>query len=131
VRDAFVFALLLRPEAKDDPAAASHLPQQRFAALRALPAAERADAVRAALLDGWDHQLARPNGEALQRLQEHGPMVEPDAVFLARLRLPATAGTAAAPRPVFDLSSFDDTRIDNLSRAFVVPNDMLAAVFAA
>lgn len=131
VRDAFVFALVLRPEARDAPEAASPLPQQRFAALRALPAAERADAVRAALLDGWDHQLARPDGQALQRLQEHGPTTDPTAIFLARVRLPAAPGTAADPRPVFDLASFDDTRIDNLSRAFVVPNDMLAAVFAA
>ena len=130
VRDAFAFELRLRPEAKDDPAAPNHLPRQRFAALRALAPAERADAARAALLDGWGPSLARPDGEALARLQEHAVGVDAAAVFLARVRLPAGAPDADG-RPVFDLDSFDDSRIDNESRAFVVPNDMLAAIFAA
>lgn len=130
VRDAFAFELRLRPEAKDDPAAPNHLPRQRFAALRALPPAERADAARAALLDGWGPSLARPDGEALARLQEHAVGVDAAAVFLARVRLPAGAPDADG-RPVFDLDSFDDSHIDNESRAFVVPNDMLAAIFAA
>ena len=130
VRDAFAFELRLRPEAKDDPAAPNHLPRQRFAALRALPPAERADAARAALLDGWGPSLARPDGQALERLQEHAVGVDAAAVFLARVRLPAGAPDADG-RPVFDLDAFDDSRIDNESRAFVVPNDMLAAIFAA
>lgn len=130
VRDAFVFELVLRPEAKDDPAAPNHLPRQRFAALRALPPAERADAARAALLDGWDASLARPNGEALAPLQEHAVGVDAAAVFLARVRLPAGPPDAEG-RPAFDLDAFDNDRIDNESRAFVVPNDMLAAIFAA
>ncbi|WP_418320183.1 hypothetical protein [Piscinibacter sakaiensis] len=130
VRDAFVFELVLRPEAKDDPAATNHLPRQRFAALRAMAPADRPNAVRAALLDGWDDALARPNGESLAPLQEHAVGVDAAAVFLARLRLPAGAPDADG-RPVFDLDSFDNDHIDNESRAFVVPNDMLAAVFAA
>ena len=130
VRDAFAFELCLRPEAKDAPAAPNHLPRQRFAALRALAPADRADAARAALLDGWGPALARPDGEALARLQEHAVGVDAAAVFLARVRLPAGAPDADG-RPVFDLDAFDDSRIDNESRAFVVPNDMLAAIFAA
>jgi hypothetical protein len=130
VRDAFVFELRLRPEAKDAPEAPNHLPRQRFATLRALPAEQRADAVRDALLDGWDHSLARPNGEALPRLQEHGPSTDPTAIFLARVSLPAGPPDADG-RPVMDLDALDETHIDNRSRAFVVPNDMLAAVFAA
>ena len=127
VRDAFVFELVLRPEARDDPAAPAHLPAQRFAALRGTPAADRAAALGNALLDGWDQRLARPNGEALAPLQEHGPKVDPAAIFLARVRLPATA---ADPRPLLDLSAFGDAQIDNLSRAFVVPNDLLVALIA-
>jgi len=130
VRDAFLFELLLRPEARDDPAAPNHLPRQRFAALRAMAPAERPDAVRAALLDGWDASLARPDGEALAPLQEHAVGVDAAALFLARLRLPAGPPDANG-RPVFDLDSFDNARIDNESRAFVVPNDMLAAIFSA
>jgi hypothetical protein len=128
VRDAFVFELVLRPEAKDDPAAPAHLPRQRFASLRGTPAADRAGALGNALLDGWDQRLARPNGETLAPLQEHGPKVDAAAIFLARVRLPATA---AEPRPVLDLSAFGDAQIDNLSRAFVVPNDLLSALLAA
>ena len=129
VRDAFVFELVLRPEPKDDPAAPNHLPAQRFAALRAQAPADRVNAARAALLDGWDDSLARPDGEALAPLREHAVGVDASSVFLARVRLPAGAPDADG-RPVFDLDTLDDTRIDNTSRAFVVPNDMLAAIFA-
>jgi hypothetical protein len=66
----------------------------------------------------------------LAPLREHALGVDASSVFLARVRLPAGAPDADG-RPVFDLDSFDDTRIDNTSRAFVVPNDMLAAIFAA
>jgi hypothetical protein len=130
VRDAFVFELVLRPEAKDAPDAPNFLPRQRFADLRALAPEARVNAARAALLDGWDHHLARPNGETLEALSEHALGVDPAALFLARLRLPAGPPDADG-RPVFDLDAFDDARIDNESRAFVVPNDLLAAIFSA
>lgn len=129
VRDAFVFELVLRPEAKDTPAAPTFLPRQRFAELRALAPDARVAAARAALLDGWDHRLARPNGEVLEPLAEHALGIDPAALFLARLRLPAGPPDADG-RPVFGLDAFDDTRIDNEARAFVVPNDLLAAIFA-
>lgn len=130
VRDGFKCELVLRPEAKADPAAAAHLPRQRFAALRALPPAQRVDAVRRALLDAWDTSLARPDGKVLAAQQEHGAGVDPASVFLARVRIPST-GDDADGRPQVDLAAFDDSRIDNLSRAFVVPTDLLAAVFGA
>lgn len=131
VRDAFVFSLVLRPEAKDAPAAPTFLPRMRFAAVRALATpAERSAAARAALLDGWDAALARPNGETLAPLAEHAVGVDPASVFLARVRLPASL-PAGEPRPVFDLDTFSDALIDNSSRAFVVPGDLLAAVLGA
>ena len=131
VRDAFLFELLLRPEARDEPAAPNHLPRQRFAALRAMAPAERLDAARAALLDGWDAApgAARRRGAGAAAASTRVG-VDAAALFLARLRLPAGPPDADG-RPVFDLDSFDDARIDNESRAFVVPNDMLAAIFAA
>ena len=130
VRDAFRLELVLRPEAKDDPAAADHLPRQRFADLRALTPPQRVDAVRRRLLDGWDTSLARPDGEALVSLQEHAVGVDPAGIFLARVRVPTT-GLDADGRPRADLLAFADAHIDNESRAFVVPTDMLGAVFGA
>lgn len=130
VRDAFRLELVLRPEARDDPAAPNHLPRQRFADLRALAPQQRVDAVRAHLLDAWDPALARPDGAPLARLQEHGVNVDPSAVFLARVRIPST-GLAPDGRPLLDLAAFADANIDNESRAFVVPTDMLAAIFGA
>jgi hypothetical protein len=127
VRDAFVFQLLLRPEAKDAPAAPQFLPAQRFAVLRGTPAAGRTAALRDALLDGWDHRLARPDGTALAPLQEHAVGVDPASVFLARVRLPASLD-AGAQRPQFDLPAFGDAQIDNHARAFVLPNDLIAAL---
>lgn len=127
VRDAFKFELVLRPEAKDDPAAPEHLPRQRFAALAAMPAAERLGAVRASLLDAWDHRLARPDGETLAPLQEHAVGVDPSAVWLARLRLPTT-GADPDGRPQPDYGALDDDRIDNEARAFVLPTDLLFAL---
>jgi hypothetical protein len=130
VRDAFRFTLALRPEAAPDPADPAHLPRMRFAALRALPPAERVDAMRQALLDGWDERLARPDGAALEPLQEHGPLTDPTSVFLARIRLPLT-GAEVDGRPEIDFAAVDDSFIANEGRAFVVPTDLLAQVFGA
>lgn len=129
VRDAFKFDLVLRPEAAADPAAPQHLPQQRFAAIAALPAADRLAASRASLLDGWDQRLARPNGEALAPLQEHAVGVDPAAVFLARLTLPTT-GLDADNRPLPDFDALNDSHLANEVRAFVVPTDLLWALMA-
>lgn len=128
VRDAFRFGLVLRPEAAADPAAPNFLPEARFAALRSVAAAERAAALREALLDGWNDALARPDGAALVPLREHGPGVDPASVFIARLRLPAVAGDA---RPDIDLDALADEHVDNHSRCFVLPNDLTAALLAA
>ena len=135
VRDAFRFVLRLRPEAAADPGAPNFLPEPRFAALRSVPAADRAAALRDALLDGWDDTLARPDGAALAPLREHGPNVDPASLFLARVRLPAVAAdpadAASDGRPLFDLDALGDAQVDNHARCFVLPNDLIAALLAA
>lgn len=131
VRDAFRFSLVLRPEAAADPAAPNFLPQPRFAALRGLPEAGRGAALRDALLDGWDGRLARADGAALAPLREHAIGVDPAAVFLARLRVPATPAAAPEQPPDFDLDALGDAQVDNHARSFVLPNDLIAALLAA
>ncbi|MGM9480216.1 hypothetical protein ACS5PN_03385 [Roseateles sp. NT4] len=145
VRDAFRFELVLRPDAKDAPAT-DFLPHSRFDAVRAMTPADRPDALRQALLDGWDdttnphaHDLARPDGEALPPLPEHGTasdgvtsLADPTALFLARLLIPTVEAPAAVPpgiRPTADFTALDASRIDNTSRRFAYPADALAAVF--
>ena len=144
LRDAFRFDLVLRPDAVAAPAT-DFLPRSRFDAVRALDPAARAAAVRDALLDGWGeanahgHDLARPDGQALPPLAEHGvsadgssSLADPSALFLARLRIPTVQAPEAVPpgaRPDPDFAALDPSRIDNRSRAFAAPADALAAVF--
>ena len=102
--------------------------------------------MRDALLDGWNdtdnphaHDLARPDGEALPPLPEHGPaadgsdsLADPTSLFLARLLIPTVEAPAAVPagtRPTPDFTALDAAHIDNGSRRFAYPADALAAVF--
>jgi len=145
VRDAFRFELVLRPDAKDAPATA-FLPRSRFDAVRALAPADRPDALREALLAGWNdatnphaRDLARPDGEALPPLPEHGAaadgsasLADPTSLFLARLLIPTVEAPAAVPpgtRPTADFTALGAAQIDNTSRRFAYPADALAAVF--
>ena len=143
VRDGFRFELVLRPDARTAPAT-DFLPRSRFDALRGLAPGAQADALRDALLDGWSdsnphaRDLARPDGQALQPLAEHGvaadgtsSLADPSALFLARLRIPTVqAPEAVAPgaRPDAVFAALDASRIDNRSRRFAVPGDALAAL---
>jgi hypothetical protein len=131
VRDAFVFEPVLRPDAAADPTALAHLPRHRFADLRALPPAARVDGARQALLDAWDTRLARPDGEALQPRSEHPPGLDPASIFLARLTLPVSGMDATTSRPLIDFDAVDDSRLNNTARTFVMPTDMLGAIFGA
>jgi hypothetical protein len=56
---------------------------------------------------------------------EYPPGFDQTAVFLARILVPATAGTAGNP-PAWNLSGVNNTNIDNLSRLFVIPSSILA-----
>jgi hypothetical protein len=138
IRDAFHFSLVLRPEAKDAPTAPAFLPRGRFDAIRALAPAARVDAMRQAVLDGWTESLARPRApgdtDAVPPLREHALGVDPASIFLARVVMPTLAGPGATPaggRPDVDFANLNDSCINNLSRSFAVPTDLLGAVFGA
>lgn len=127
-----------------DPADPATLPVPRFTLPPAGDAAGRRLAMKRALLGAWDGALARPgeralpeiDGRALGYRQEHALMLppaaaglaaeplSPAAVFLARLRIPASGGGSALPQP--DFAAMDEARVDNLSRSFVWPSDALA-----
>jgi hypothetical protein len=143
LRDGFRFLLAPRDLDPDDPAT---LPGARFPAFSGGATPEqRVLELKQNLLNGWGPALARPGDRAfpaagepqLAYSREHarvlppaaageaGEPLSPAAVFLARLRIPATAGAGdAAPTPDFAAMTADD--VDNLSRAFVFPTDALA-----
>jgi hypothetical protein len=56
---------------------------------------------------------------------EYPPGFDPTAVFLARILVPATAGTGGAA-PTWDLTGLSSTDIDNSKRLFVIPSSILA-----
>lgn len=144
LRDGFRFRLAPRDLDPDDPAT---LPGSRFPALAGSTPQARLDALKARVLGAFDGSLARPGerafaapGEpqlAYAREQpltlppaaagEAAQLLSPAAVFLARLRIPATAGAGEAP-PVPDFAAMTAGDVDNLSRAFVFPTDALARV---
>jgi len=145
LRDGFRFLLAPRDLDPDDPAM---LPGPRFPVFTpgATPE-QRVQELKQHLLAGWGSALARPGERALPQpgepqlayAREHArvlppraagespEVLSPAAVFLARLRIPATAGAGdAAPTPDFAAMTASD--IDNLARAFVFPTDALARV---
>jgi hypothetical protein len=98
----------------------------------------RTDATPKTPLDPW--ASLGPSQPALASLQqailagtlgpqgvpvEYPPTFDQTAVYLARILVPATAGTSGNP-PAWDLSSFKNTNIDNSSRLFVIPPSILA-----
>jgi hypothetical protein len=121
LRDGFRLLLAVRDDVPADPSDPRSLPVNRFSALAA---GADANAVRDALLDAWNERLARP-GVALDRTQGQPVTVDPAAVFLARMFIPAAAPVGDAA-PVPDFTTMDPTRIDNRSRVFVVPGDLAA-----
>ncbi|HMF14652.1 MAG TPA: hypothetical protein VKE94_20190 [Gemmataceae bacterium] len=56
---------------------------------------------------------------------EYPPNFDQTAVFLARILVPAIAGTAGHP-PVWNLTGFGSTNIDNASRLFLIPLSVLS-----
>ncbi len=121
LRDGFRFLLAVRDDVPADPTDPTSLPVNRFSPLA--PGAD-ANAIRDALLDAWNDRLARP-GVALARTQGQPVTVDPAAVFLARMFIPAAAPVGDAA-PVPDFAAMDAGRIDNRSRVFVLPGDLTA-----
>ncbi len=98
----------------------------------------RTDAVPNTPLDPWASLGAnQPSVASLQQSiltgtlgpqgssAEYPPGFDSTAVFLARILVPATAGTAGTP-PAWDLTGFSATNIDNSKRLFVIPSSILA-----
>ena len=56
---------------------------------------------------------------------EYPPDFDTTAVFLARILIPATAGSAGHP-PTWNLTGFGNNNIDNMSRLFVIPSAVLS-----
>ncbi len=106
--DSFAMLLVLRGE--DNP----RLPQDPWRVLGATPTL---DEVKQHLLDA-DAAGAAPLVE-----YPRDPGFDRTAVFLARVRIPATQSDAAAP-PAYDLSQ--PIHIDNASRLFVYPGAIVA-----
>jgi hypothetical protein len=55
---------------------------------------------------------------------EYPPNFDQTAVYLARILIPATVGTAGNP-PTWNLAGLGSANIDNLSRLFVIPVSVL------
>ncbi|HTA44797.1 MAG TPA: hypothetical protein VK789_20255 [Bryobacteraceae bacterium] len=72
--------------------------------------------VRQAILSG----TLAPSGA----LAEYPPNFDRTAVFLARILVPATAGTGGNP-PTWNLTGFSNSHIDNTTRLFLVPVPVL------
>lgn len=144
LRDGFRFHLAPRDI---DPTDSATLPGARFAAFTATTPEGRLAELKLQLLGAFDGTLARPGERsfppvgqpqlAYAREQpltlppaaagDSASLLSPAALFLARLRIPATApGGDAPPEPEFTSMTVAD--IDNLSRAFVFPTDALARV---
>jgi hypothetical protein len=102
--DSFAMQLVLRTDANPK------TPLDPWAGLGAQQ--PTAAALRTAMLSG----TLGPSGT----LAEYPPNFDPTAVFLARILIPATAGTAGHP-PTWNLAGLGSGNIDNMSRLFLVP----------
>jgi hypothetical protein len=107
--DSFAMQLVLRTDATPK------TPLDPWASLGATQPTPAA--LRAALLAG----TLGPTGT----LAEYPPNFDQTAVFLARILVPATAGTGGNP-PVWNLSGLGSANIDNNSRLFLIPAPVLA-----
>jgi len=86
----------------------------------------RTDATHKTPLDPWASLGATGTLGPLGPLAEYPPNFDTTAVFLARILVPATAGTAGNP-PTWTLTGFTAANnIDNLSRLFLIPPSIVA-----
>jgi hypothetical protein len=107
--DSFAMQLVLRTDATPK------TPLDPWAALG--PQQPTAAALRQSMLAG----TLGPSGAPV----EYPPNFDPTAVFLARILVPATAGTGGNP-PVWNLTGLGSANIDNTSRLFLVPVAVLS-----
>jgi hypothetical protein len=123
VRDAYELSLVLRPEANPPTAV------DPWAAIAGAP--DRTAAARQASLEAWDN-LALPLSDHVGDWHENPASVDPAAVLLARLRIPAQAASAApvpdwsaaawpAPTPASPAPIEVTPNVDNTVRNFILP----------
>lgn len=120
VRDAYEISLVPRFEADEDlPVAVDP-----WSSVVGGTVEERLEAARQASLDSWD-SFSLPPPNHVGDWHENPASVDPTAVLLARLRLPAAAAPNAASAPVPDWSAGtwpdEEANIDNFVRNFVLP----------
>lgn len=120
VRDGYELSLVLRPEADADLPTAF----DPWVAIQGATPADRLAAAREASLNAAE-TLALPPAGHVGDWHETPEGVDPTAVLLARLRLPATAAPNAtgAPAPDWSAAAWPATNphVDNLVRHFLLP----------
>jgi len=122
VRDGYELSLVLRTEADGDLPVAS----DPWTAISGATAADRLAAAEQAAFDLWQ-QSAQP-------APENAAGVDPMAVLLARLRIPAQQSPSAAEAPIPDWSAAvwpdDHAHLDNRVRHVLLPPAALRRVMA-
>jgi hypothetical protein len=127
VRDAYELSLVLRPERDAD------LPEtfDPWSTIQGATAEQRATAAREASLAAWE-TLALPPSTHIGDWHENPASIDPTAVLLARLRLPAqpAPNAASAPVPDFTAAAWPNVgaNLDNFVRIFVFPAGALRRI---
>ncbi len=128
VRDAYELSLVLRAEA-DLPRAFDP-----WATITGETLEERLRAASEASLNAWE-TLALPPADHVGAWHENPETIDPTAVLLARVRIPATpaADGASAPAPDWSAAAWPDlaTNLDNTIRNFLLPPAALRRVTGA
>jgi hypothetical protein len=127
VRDAYELSLVPRSE----PDAALPVASDPWAAIVGGTSSERLDAARRLSLDAWK-SLAPPPANPVGAWREPPPGVDPTAVLLARLRLPAAEplNVTSAPQPDWTEVAWVDPAepVNNHVRHFLLPADAVLRV---
>jgi hypothetical protein len=122
LRDAYELSLVVRTEPDGDLPGAT----DPWAALSGATPAERLASAEALALDRWQ-RLAQP-------APENAPGVDPTAVLLARIRIPAQQNPSVAEAPIPDWSAAmwpdENSRVNNGVRHVLLPVDALRRVVA-
>jgi hypothetical protein len=122
VRDGYELSLVLRTEADGDLPVAS----DPWAAISGATTADRLTAAEQAAFDLWQ--------QSTQAAPENAAGVDPTAVLLARLRIPAQQSPSAAEAPIPDWSAAvwpdEHAHVDNRVRHVLLPPAALRRVIA-
>ncbi len=127
VRDGYELTLVPRAEPDADLPAAF----DPWASLDGATPAERLESARILSLDAWE-QLAPPAPNHAGAFHDNPPGVDPTAVLLARLRVPAAeaANVVSAPRPDWSAAAWPDplANVNVNVRNFLFPSAALRRI---